>query len=225
MTQNREDHELSFDDHEKMRKNGVNFNLDWLQTVLPVNLSTHMMFTQQTQSLGYNTQANTANEIPVMLYECPRCLLNESELLSDDSASHDTSQSLSQPPALLDYIYRFWFVLRDATSTLDPCLIEGDLAERFLHFVSPEKFYTIQDKAHQVYKTIHEQISKKFSFTIETFNLASDIIDPNQASFSANSKVADLNVNTQKKLNILYKIVDLEEIIPLKQSSKKLTQK
>jgi hypothetical protein len=154
-------------------KNALNFSLNWIHSAMAedfIEPSLHHT-SQQSQQQEQNTTA-------IMYYSCPRCtLLNESEENS-----------------LLDYNYRFWFDLRDANSSLDPVLIEGQVAESLLN-ITPIKYYTDKNKAHQVYQMHLENFEKRYIFTIDTFKL------PNEKKYHIN-----------KKLNVLYKIVDMTEI-------------
>jgi hypothetical protein len=95
-------------------------------------------------------------------------------------------------------------VLRDSKSQLTPCLIEGDLALKFLKRVEPIKFYTDKEKAREVYQTILNNFNKKFLFTVETFKLS----ELNAMSDMSNTKA-------NKNLNVLYKIVDMEELVSI----------
>ena len=177
------------DSDEVTRNHAISFNLDWLETAQPAALNTQIMFTQPTQTIKINDDQNPA----LMVYECPRCSLFESDMSNDDSGE---LQSLSLNTPLLDYIYRFWFVLRDATSNLDPCLIEGEVAARFLNSISPEKFYSQPSSAHQVYKLLMDKFNKKFLFTIESFKLKQSLDQ----------------TRTNEQIKTLYKIVDFEEV-------------
>ncbi len=53
-----------------------------------------------------------------LYYECPRCLYNQQD-----------EESTAKIP-LLEYMYRFWFKLKDASSEIDYCLMESDIAEK-----------------------------------------------------------------------------------------------
>lgn len=159
-----------------------NFSLEWLQSALPSDFMT-ITPTQSSQTQSEDSQDDS---LVSYCYSCPRCDQIEQDLIDESNKT------------FLDYIYRFWFVLRDAESRLDTCLLEGDVAEKFLDLIKPIKFYTNQEKAHQVYKLIHKKLDKKYLFTIECFNFR------NQNSI--------LNLNSNRKLDILYKIVD---IIPI----------
>lgn len=178
--------EINSDD--RSLKNSVNFDLDWLQSVLPADF----LPITPTQTLTQINQED--NSIVSYNYPCPRCALNETGEEKMDQSGEDSGQ-LS-----LDYIYRFWFVLRDADSKLDPCLIEGDLALKFLESIEPIKFYTNQLKAHQVYKIIHKNFDKKYLFTLETFKL----------NKGKNKRLDDLK---SRRLDVLYKIVNMEELV------------
>jgi hypothetical protein len=176
-----------------MVKQSINFNLNWLQTAFPASTN-QIPFTQaMTQSV---TKQNANQESWAYEYECPRCALNNRENADQSSYEYEGS--------ILSYIYRFWFVLRDATSRLDPCLIEGDLALKFLERIEPIKFYTNSAKSHQVYKTIHKNFNKKFLFTLETFNLRKNTVEELTS-----------NTNKNKNVNVLYKIVDMEELVSI----------
>ena len=184
---------------ESIRKQSINFSLEWLQTAQPAGINDKITYTQHTQAISATQGKNIKEPQALMDYECPRCSLNETDMSFEESAVEQPSFSSSQPP-LLDYIYRFWFVLRDATSTLDPCLMEAEMAEQFLNSISPGKFYTKSSSANQVYNLIHEQLNKKFLFTIETYKLKENT-----------TKISENNV--KKPVKTLYKIVNAEELI------------
>jgi hypothetical protein len=187
-------------------KQAVNFSLNWLQTAFPASTN-QIPFTQaMTQSVN---RPNSGNQDSwAYEYECPRCILNSQE----ENEEQDTNEEYEG--SILSYIYRFWFVLRDAKSRLNPCLIESELALKFLDRVEPIKFYTNSSKTHQVYKTIHKNFNKKFLFTLETFNLREE-----SSSSSSASRITINNINhttnKNKNVNVLYKIVDMEELVSM----------
>ena len=207
--------EMEFDDEEIRRQNATNFNLNWLKTALPAEYISSSQATQFTQAQA-PTQVNTNGDAPVMLYDCPRCLLYECD--ENENEARNTQASSTQLPAFtLDYIYRFWFKIRDQSFTLDPCLLEGELAQRFLNPVSAVKFYTHLAKSHEVYKIFHKKFDKKYVFTFETFNLSQKTAD---AAAAANLTGLSENSNSslipaKKNVNVLYKIVDMEEIVQI----------
>ena len=161
---------------ESDKKKALNFSLDWLETAMPSNFDS-ILFSQQES----DTVINYA-------YMCPRCAQEKED---------------SQEKQFLDYIYRLWFVLRDADAKLDPCLIEEDVALKFLDGIEPIKFYTNQLKGHQVYKIIHKNFNKKFLFTLELFNLK--LIRNEQDKDGA-------GIQPARRLDCVYKIVNLEEL-------------
>jgi len=181
-----------------LAKQSINFSLDWLQTAQPTAINDRMLNTQYTQGVSATQVKFDKEPKALMDYECPRCSLNESDM-SIEEPSEELQSSFSSLP-LLEYIYRFWFVLRDASSTLEPCLLEADMAERFLNHIPPGKFYTKSTSANQVYKLIYEQINRKFLFTVETYKLNGD---------TTKSSESDI----KKPLKVLYKILDAEELI------------
>ena len=158
------------DEDQYKKRLGRNFSLEWLKTAMPMN--TQSMAATQAATSRHNSE-QTAYE-----YACPRCELQHNDL---------------RP---LSYIYRFWLVLRDATSQLDPCLLEADAAYRILDRVEPLKFFASAAKSHAVYKTIHSALNRKYLFTIETFRLPDNI-----------------HGNNSKKLDVLFKIADMTEIV------------
>ncbi|CAF1029090.1 unnamed protein product [Brachionus calyciflorus] len=166
---------LEENQNEVLQNNWINFSLNWIETVTP------LQFDAMTQ-----TQCTSEPDSQVLFnYFCPRCQFDGNETQE------------------LDYMYRFWFTLRDKESTLDPCLLESDLAENFLDGIKAIKFYSSQAKAHQVYKNLHKNFNKKFLFTLEAFNL------------NENGSLDDVEEINQrgKKIRILYKIVKMEEIL------------
>ena len=88
--------------NEQKRQNAANFSLRWLHEASPKKW-------EWLQNASY--------------YECPRCLYNQ-ELKQDKNA-----ENVKKIP-LLEYMYRFWFKIKDASSEIDYCLMESDLAEK-----------------------------------------------------------------------------------------------
>ena len=176
--------------NQKNLENTKNFSLNWLKSAMPIGML-------DARAL---TQSNTKSNCPIMYYGCPRC------------AYADPNASIGSTPDVvtLDYIYRIWFKLRDASSRLDTCLLEADLAEQFLGGISAVKFYTNQLKSRQVFKTLHEKFNKKYLFTIEAFKL-----NPN--SSAQTSKHNDFSVT--RKLDTLYKIVGMDELVASNKST------
>lgn len=189
-------------DQDQSYNQAINFNFNWLETAMPTTSQTiqyTQAMTQNPKAANYSSNNNQQQDNILYKYHCPRCLLtmnSESEEFCDD----------------LDFMYRFWFVLRDASSRLNPCLLEGEFAEKFLENIAPIKFYTNQTKSHQVYKIIHKNFNKKFLFTIETFkcgnsNSKKTATTPNNNNNNNSSKA--------KSVDVLYKIVDMEEIVSI----------
>lgn len=169
-----------------------NFSLEWLMTAMPMD----SVELAATQPLVDNDTAATRT----YKYACPRC-----EAQSMDTNS-DTQQASS--PRALSYIYRVWLVLRDATSELTPCLLEADSAEAFLAPVDPLKCFTSSVKAHQVYKLIQAGFNRKFLFTIDTFRMRPPVADSSTVS------IESFEIASTRTVKILYKIVDMIEIVP-----------
>ena len=198
-------------DHQKdeSEMHAVNFSLDWFLNA-KLSASAELPSSQITQSRPINNtqfapnQQNDEQNCPIMYYECPRCayFYNEQQQSSQDEYTTvpSTQDSLS---GLLDYIYRFWFTLRDSTSKLEPCLVEGELAEKLVGSISPIKFYSNLKKSHLVYTTLRDIFAdnEKYLLTIQTFHLKNTHKDV-------------------KKIDTLYKIVDIQEIKPFKAVSK-----
>jgi len=166
-----------------------NFSLEWLNSAMPIGAE--MQASQE--SVPY-TQTNTNNcsnddtETAMMYYECPRC-----SFLNDSQQSNECVK--------LDYIFRFWFILRDADSKLHNCLLEADLAKRFLGSICPFKFYNNKKYSNKVFELIHRKFDKKFLFTIESLKIN-------------HSKFASIECKN-KNLNVLYKIVEMEGLVPI----------
>jgi hypothetical protein len=97
--------------NELRRENAVNFSLNWIYEALPNDL--------QTQTCIQN-EGNGIEETPIMFYQCPRCLYNQQQENNDETSEIQ----------MLEYIYRFWFKLRDENSQIDFCLMESDTAEK-----------------------------------------------------------------------------------------------
>lgn len=154
----------------------VNFSLEWLETATPSNFG-----------VIKNTQGQSDDCMVDYGYSCPRC-------------THD--QEDSQDHQVLEYVYRLWFILRDADAQLNPCLIEEDLAIQFLDGIEPIKFYTNQNKGYQVYQTIRKKLDKKYLITLEMFNL----------KLIRNQNEDNCSTELPKRLDYVYKIVKLEQI-------------
>jgi hypothetical protein len=191
-----EDENTQVDDEQNRRiKEAVNFSVSWLKRALPVDIQ--MPQDSQSQAIQYNGREvridndKSNNVIPIMYYQCPRCFLNLAAT-NDFSSQMQPSQYISCQNTL-NYIYRFWFVLRDGDGILDKCLLEGELAEKFASQIRPADFFTDQRKATKARKIINEKIDQKFLFTIETYKLLND----------------DGNKNN-KDLNVLYKITEID---------------
>jgi hypothetical protein len=194
------------DDEDEEWKQSVNFSLDWLKTATPSD------FMGDNNSNHDNQQQSST-----MLYNCPRCAW-----LNKQQNQLQQTKSMQQSPSILDYVYRFWFVVRDQSGTLDPCLIESDAALKFLNNISPIAFYSSPSSgpnrrnqpSHHVYQTINEAFSKKYLFTIESFNL-----NLNKQKITAATAAAaaaahnETNQQETRKLPILYKIVDMIEVV------------
>lgn len=134
------------------------------------------------------------NNKPVVHAECPRCkYINES---NDTNKEIENTQEAGPPP--LDFMYRFWFELRDPNGKLNPCLIEGSLANQIVGNIDAFKFYS-KLKHDSVMAAIKSLVDKslKYLFTIETFNLKNDLNQNNMMC---------------KKIDVLYKIIDFQEI-------------
>ena len=187
------------EEEEDEAKNAVNFSSNWLQTAHPSD-SNQIQFTQAARN-------STNSETLAYGYDCPRCMLEAAAAAQDENVP---------PGEYLQYVYRFWFVLRDLSSRLDPCLLEGALAARFLGNIEPIKFYTNADKAHQVFKTIHRNFNKKYLFTIDTFNMKE--VNKAAVSFAQNvglnsRKSCEYLVNNKaKNVDVMYKIIEMEEL-------------
>lgn len=172
-----------------------NFSLEWLNSAMPIGVemqasqeSVHYTQANINQNNNNNCSNDDQSETPMMFYECPRC-----SFLNDSQQSNECVK--------LDYIFRFWFIIRDANSKLFNCLLEADLAKRFLGSICPFKFYNNKKYSNKVFELIHKKFDKKFLFTIESFKLN-------------NSKFASIECKN-KNLNILYKIVDMEGLVPI----------
>jgi hypothetical protein len=200
------------DFEENLEKNAVNFDLNWLQTAMPAQ-SNQIAFTQANTQIAKNVTPASSEEAIFYEYECPRCLYNTQNNIINDQENNNNEKRVEEMDtdvilvdnnninlSQLEYIYRFWFVLRDGSGRLDPCLLEGKLAEKFLGNVPPIKFYTQQAKSHVVYKTIIKKFSQKCLFTIEAFNL--DL----ESNFQIEAK-------NYKKFKVVYKIVDIDELV------------
>lgn len=186
------------DEDSRAAKNAINFDIDWLQSVYPVHSNAIPSTQQATQAA---TQSSTSDNLTYE-YECPRCMLTKSDP--------------DEPPVILEYIYRFWFILRDANSRLDPCLLEGPLAARMVDHIAPIKFYANANSiSNQVYSKIHKSFNQKYLFTIETYNLKDYGGVCQSESEATTSSTANTSINSSrrhKSVDILYKIVEMEEI-------------
>ena len=149
----------------------MNFSLDWL----------------------YNTQPITTDgSSDSMDFYCPRCFFNKGKTSKDDP------ESLSTETNILEYIYRFWFILKDEAGSLKSCLLEAKTAEHFVNSIKARDFFSKEETSRRVYKVIHEKINKSFIFTFETYKLN----ETNANNYEENLK---------NPLKTLYKIVDIQE--------------
>jgi len=168
-----------------------NFSLEWLNSAMPIGaeMQASQESVQYTQAIiNSNSSNDDQSDTQMMFYECPRC-----SFLNDSQQSNECVK--------LDYIFRFWFILRDANSKLYNCLLEADLAKRFLGSICPFKFYNNKKYSNKVFELIHRKFDKKFLFTIESLKLN-------------NSKFASIDCKN-KNLNIIYKIIDMEGLVPI----------
>lgn len=132
--------------------------------------------------------ASQTNDLSaIMKYQCPRCLVLKKNTITDDG--EDDS------PQLLDYIYRFWFKLKDQSGFLDCCLVEADLAERISN-INPIKFFICKSKEHEVRTNILKHFERRSLYTIDCFKLSEQSNDPNKTKY-------------------LFKIVDIEYLKPI----------
>lgn len=183
--------------YDMAKRRAVNYSLEWLKTAFPVGTSQ----LQPTQPSKHSNQGDDG--VLVYKYACPRCELNnETSRSSQSQVDHSQTQSTGDV-TLLDYMYRFWFKLRDLDTMLDPCLMEADVALKFLHGIDPLKFFTNQAKSNTVYKLIHQSMDKKYLFTFETFKLSHDL--------GGNRNETAKNQVDSRKPKILYKIIDFEQ--------------
>ena len=67
--------------------------------------------------------------------------------------------------------------------------------------ICPFKFYNNKKYSNKVFELIHRKFDKKFLFTIESLKLN-------------NSKFASIDCKN-KNLNIIYKIIDMEGLVPI----------
>lgn len=173
----------------KRIESSKNFSLRWLNTA-------EISFFEQSNV----NQSVSDNNVPVMYYHCPRCALSCSR--SNCSNSEDTSDNVMNTSdttnsVTLQYSSRFWFNIRDNKGYLNPCLLEGDIAKKFMNGISPIEFFTVSAKRNEVYKKVHESFNKRFLFTIDSFRLR----EPNMDNVHKN------------RPEILYKIVKIQELI------------
>ena len=163
--------------NEKSKENIVkNFSIEWLCRALPSGIC----------SLPGSSQSE--NSVPIMSYQCPRCLLmNQYEEVSSQ-ADID----------YLEYIYRFWFSLRDGTHILNPCLFEDEIANLFLGSISAIEFYTNKQKTSQVLQNINKNFQKKFLFTIDCYKM---------------NNSSPRSILKSNKVDMFYKVIGFEEIV------------
>ena len=211
--------------------------------------SANATFTSQTtqtsdtsQFFNGSTAAATADEHNkplIMQYDCPRCLLKsqhsgrrrgtpppqQSTSSKQKRRTGGVDSSPQQPPLSqslhpLQFVYRLWFKLRDASSVLSPCLLEADVAEKWLDSITAAQFFTEPLKAHHVFQKIVTNFPKKYLFTIETFNLRHEHQDLGAGAAATSTQLGTqppphVNVDAMRKQRkqpkILYKIVAIEE--------------
>ncbi len=134
-----------------------------------------------------------------MFYMCPRCLMlgtsncSQDDLDSDKEIDEDSMQTL-------EYIFRFWFDIRDKSGNLSPVLLEGDVAEKFLNGITATEYFTNSFKRNQVINKLESSLDTFYTMKIDSFRLSS----PEARS----EKVIPKN-----RPEVLHKIVDLKEIV------------
>ena len=136
----------------------------------------------------------------VPIYHCPRCELTCPCSRCTNEYDSKDEVILTAEDSVLEYIYRFWFNLRDNSGNLEPVLFEGDRARKFLNDIDPIDFFMSKTKRNEVFMKIHISLNLRCLFTIETFKL--------RAADRTSQEVP----TEKRQLNTLYKIVDLKKL-------------
>lgn len=155
--------------------------------------------------------------VKVMYYSCPRCAMNCQcsrcvPSWTDDDGDDEDEENEAEDTAktdcmqVLEYIYRFWFNIRDELGHLNPCLLESDVAQKFLNNISAFEFYTVVKKRNEVYNIINNALALNQLFTIDSYRLREPKCG--EKLFEDNNH----GQNTKNRPKIFYKIVDLNEI-------------
>lgn len=178
---------------EQFLKRAQNFSLEWLKTAYPMSQD------KITQTQQQNTYDHSQIDEDINEYIDDDTDDDLDEGIDKDNGNKIYSYAcprceLKKKVWKLKYIYRFWFTLRDANSQLSPCLLEAKYAKSVLNSIRPIRFFTDPQKAKEVYSIINNKFNNKYLFSIET-------MQPVNEEF-----------NDSRKLNILYKIVDMLEI-------------
>jgi len=118
---------------------------------------------------------------------------SQDDLDSDKEIDEDSMQTL-------EYIFRFWFDIRDKSGNLSPVLLEGDVAEKFLNGITATEYFTNSFKRNQVINKLESSLDTFYTMKIDSFRLSS----PEARS----EKVIPKN-----RPEVLHKIVDLKEIV------------
>lgn len=105
-----------------------------------------------------------------------------------------------QADSVLEYIYRFWFYLRDNSGNLEPVLFEGDEAKKFLDNINPIDFFTSKKDRNTVFMKIYISLNLNCLFTIESFRLRSA------------DQTSDEDLIKNRQLKTLYKIVEVKKL-------------
>lgn len=138
--------------------------------------------------------------VKVPNYHCPRCELTcPCSRCTDEYDSKDEVIQV-QADSVLEYIYRFWFYLRDNSGNLEPVLFEGDEAKKFLDNINPIDFFTSKKDRNTVFMKIYISLNLNCLFTIESFRLRSA------------DQTSDEDLIKNRQLKTLYKIVEVKKL-------------
>ncbi len=137
-----------------------------------------------------------------MFYHCPRCLMQCTcaDCTGDSESDEEAVERDTGCLQALDYIYRFWFDLRDESGYLSPVVLEGEVAEKFLAGISPIEFFTNSIKQNEVNQKLMEYMDKFYAITIDSFRVRSP----------ANNDHTPLVAENRPE--VVHKIVELKEI-------------
>ena len=116
------------------------FNVDWLIETKPSEIVTILDETTKERKTSF-------------YYDCPRCFW------------------LNKKSHKLNYVYRFAFRLIDNNFfKLGPCILEGDIALKYIDNIDPLEFCHFSNKAISVCNMLLNMFNKEAYFELESYN-------------------------------------------------------